>query len=93
MAGARKLDVLTFTQARKAFQRAKFILEQRQKAAAAAESSADTAQLEKVTQALLEAKIIADLKRNALLLSMIKTQQQLSEAQAEQEHVIQPSTS
>ena len=93
MAGARKLDVLTITQARKAFQRAKFILEQRQKAAVAAESSADAALKAKVTQALLEARIIVDLKRNALLLSMIKTQQQLSEAKAEQEHDVQPSTS
>ena len=87
------MDVLTITQARKAFQRAKFILEQRQKAAVAAESSADAALKAKVTQALLEARIIVDLKRNALLLSMIKTQQQLSEAQAEQEHDVQPSTS
>ena len=93
MAGTRKLDVLTITQARKAFQRAKFILERRQKAVEAAGSIADAAQLAKVTQALLEAKIIVDLKRNALLLSMIKTQQQLSEAQAEQERDVQPSTS
>ena len=87
------MDVLTITQARKAFQRAKFILERRQKAVEAAESIADAVQLAKVTQALLEAKIIVDLKRNALLLSMIKTQQQLSEAQAEQERDVQPSTS
>ena len=65
MAGTRKLDVLTITQARKAFQRAKFILEQRQKALSEAESSADAAQLAKVTQAEIVLKS-RDFLRNFL---------------------------
>ena len=69
MAGTRKLDALTITQARKAFQRAKFILEQRQKALSEAESSADAAQLAKVTQAEIVLKS-RDFLRNFLKITL-----------------------